>query len=78
MSDDDTKEDIAEIKASVFRIEHSLNGNGQPGLKTRVALLEQTSANASRLFWIIVGATVTTVTSTALALFAAFSTWGNQ
>lgn len=73
---DEMRDDIIEIKAAVGRIEHSLNGNGQPGLKTRVALVERWQANAGKFFWLVVGATVTTLVSAGVALFAAAAAAG--
>lgn len=72
----DIRDDIIEIKATVGRIEHSLNGNGHPGLKTRVAIVERWQGAAGRLFWIVVAATITTLFSAGVAIFAAAAAAG--
>lgn len=51
------------IDQSFERILHTLEGNGSPGLKTRVALLEEKVGGYVKLTWIVatslVGAIVT-------------------
>lgn len=69
MSDDAIRQDLHEIKESIGRIEHTLNGNGRPGLKTRVAILEQMAGAASRLTWIVVTSALTAMASAAVVLF---------
>lgn len=43
-------EDVQEIRAAVDRIGETINGNGKPGLKTTVALLEARSYRHDRVF----------------------------
>jgi len=72
MSDLQTlREDIIEIKAVVSRIESSLNGNGTPGIKTRVALLERWRDSASKLIWIVLGCSISALFSAGVLLVKA-------
>lgn len=41
MADLPTKEDLAEVKANVKEHDKFINGNGTPGAKTRLALIEE-------------------------------------
>lgn len=55
------REDVREVKAAVERIEHALNGNGMPGIKTRLYVIEQWIRGAGRMVWVVIGAAVTSV-----------------
>ena len=69
MTDESLQNDIAEIKQALRRIDSTLHGNGSPGLKTRVALLESWKSGASRLMWIAVGSAFAAVTSAGIVVF---------
>ena len=66
------RDEIAEIKASIARIEHSLNGNGRPGLLTEVALLKQWRKSVSGFAWLICTAAITSVVGALVAAAFAF------
>ena len=68
---DTIQRELAQIRTTVDRIEHGLNGNGRPGLKTRVALLEQWIGGARRLVAIVVGSALAAISSAAVVLFKA-------
>jgi len=60
---DNRDQELKEIKQSLARIEYALNGNGAPGIKTRLALLENWSSSIKRLSWLMIGCTFTAVGS---------------
>lgn len=55
MSEHELKQQLDDIRDAVGRIEHAINGNGQPGLKTRMALVERWIASADKLVWLVIG-----------------------
>lgn len=63
--------DVAEIRDAVRRMERSLNGNGEPGIKTRLALVEHWIGGARRTVALIVGSAIAAVGSAAVALLKA-------
>lgn len=62
------RDDLADIKARIERIDHAVRGNGRPGLNTRVAILERFRDGASRLVWLVIGSAVAAVCSAGAAL----------
>ena len=73
MSDSDLKQlqnDMAEIKASVDRIDRTLRGNGQSGLTVRVSVLESAMQSANKLLWLVLA----TCLSSIAALIVTFIT----
>ncbi len=65
MSENDQvrRSDIEDIKQTLREIQHSINGNGSPGILTRLRLLETWQTGVSRMVWIAVGAASVSVIS---------------
>lgn len=62
------REDLADIKIRIERIDHAVRGNGRPGLNTRVTILERFRDGASQLVWLVVGSAIAAVCSAGAAL----------
>ncbi|MFA9478513.1 hypothetical protein ACERK3_09415 [Phycisphaerales bacterium AB-hyl4] len=63
--------ELRQIKDSMRRIEHSLNGNGQPGIKTRLALIEHWIRDARRVVVLVIGSALAAVSSAVVVLVKA-------
>lgn len=57
----ENREAISRLEARVAALEHSLNGNGEPGIKARLVLVEKSVTTHSWLLGIAIGALVTGV-----------------
>jgi len=53
------KQEFAEIKTKLDRLDESIRGNGDLGLKTRIDRLERSEAIRSKLLWLITASVVT-------------------
>ena len=63
------KNEFAEIRGKLDKIDESIRGNGKPGIQFRLGRLESAETIRSRLLWAI---TVATVTLAAGALWKLF------
>jgi hypothetical protein len=57
----------AKQKETLYLIDTALRGNGVPGLKEQVRVLNAKEAARSRLFWIVVGTAVAQVATLGVA-----------
>jgi hypothetical protein len=55
--------ELKDIKEDVRGIQSCLNGNGKPGLCTRMAAVEAMTGTIKRIMWLIIGGILTVVTS---------------
>ena len=53
------KQEFAEIKGKLDRLDEAIRGNGDLGLKTRIDRLERSEAIRSKLLWLITASSVT-------------------
>lgn len=61
---------LEDIDNKLVSIDHALNGNGQPGLKTRVAIIEEAEKNRSYYIKAILTAVLTSLVTSIWALIA--------
>jgi hypothetical protein len=54
------KDEFAGLHRKLDSLDESIRGNGKPGINTRLDRLEQAAAKRSRIFWMIIGAIVST------------------
>lgn len=66
---DDLKTQIAGLSVKIDRVLDAINGNGTPGFKTRLALVEARLGLIARVTWLLVGAFATAVAKWVLDLF---------
>ena len=59
------KGEFSELHVKLDRMDESIRGNGKPGLNTRLDRLEQDAKRQARLVWLVIGAAVTLVASSA-------------
>jgi len=57
------RDEFAEIKAKLDRLDEAIRGNGELGLKVRLDRLEQAEAIRSKLLWLITASAVTVAIS---------------
>jgi len=53
------KQEFAEIKAKLDRLDEAIRGNGEVGLKTRIDRLERSDLIRSKLLWLITASAIT-------------------
>lgn len=59
---------MIEIKDRLTAIEHGLNGNSRPGIKTRLDRLEQEQIRRDRFLWLVAGIATTSFLTRLFAL----------
>ena len=64
-------EQLSRIEKKLDEVLHTLNGNGTPGIKTRVALLETAQAEQAKGRWML----LTAVTSGIVSMFVVVGKW---
>ena len=65
------KQEFAEIKGKLDRLDEAIRGNGELGLKTRIDRLERSEAIRSKLLWLITASAVTIALSMAIEVIRA-------
>ena len=70
MDDEHLQKQLNRMDAMLQSIHRTLHGNGEPGLKTQVALLNAWKSTMARAFWVVVGASATSFASAIVALIA--------
>jgi hypothetical protein len=53
------KGEFASVHTKLDRMDEAIRGNGKPGIQLRLARLESTQMNRSRLLWLVLGAGAT-------------------
>jgi len=61
------REEFAEIRVKLDRLDEAIRGNGKPGIALRLDRLEQDARRYSRLVWLIVGSAATAFASVLVA-----------
>lgn len=70
-----SRTETATIQAMLEQHQHVLNGNGQQGIKTRVALLEQSEAGRAKYLFMLISTAVATLGSWIVLLWP--KSWSN-
>lgn len=63
-----SRREVVDIHDKLDRMDESIRGNGQPGIKQRLERLEEAAASRSRLTWIVAGAFVSAGASAVMQL----------
>lgn len=61
---------VEPVEKCVERIQYSLNGNGQPGLKTRIDRLENLTRTFLKALWVLFTAIAALATKAVVGLFS--------
>lgn len=61
---------VEKIEKCLERIQYALNGNGVPGMKTRLDRLEQFQRTSAKVLWACVAAVVTLAVKAIATVFA--------
>lgn len=64
----DVQNQLDEIMQRLERLDEAIRGNGHPGIKTRLDILERGAKVQSRLAWLIIGAGITIAASDIAAI----------
>jgi hypothetical protein len=64
------KEEFAEIKSKLDKLDEAIRGNGRPGITVRLDRLEQDAKRQGKLIWLILGAGVTAMASSLVGWIA--------
>ena len=63
-----SRREVVDIHDKLDRMDESIRGNGQPGIKQRLERLEEAESSRRRLTWIVLGAFVSAGASAVMQL----------